>query len=134
MRAVIALAIALAAPANAASLPQVPGVILDDHYYGSKGKISAPEPRPDLICLRNTEHAEWRWAFTAPAPWWVPAPSGAGCDLSAPGNLNERRPSFAATPSAPKPDRPWWDGLSSPAQIPRGREGEGMPDDFFPPR
>ena len=52
------------------------------------------------------------------------------CDLAAPGNLNERRPSFAATPSPPKHDKPWWDGLSSPAVIPRGREHEGMPDDF----
>ena len=91
----------LAAPATAGSLPQVPGVILDD-TYAPVSKSKAPPPRPDLICWRNTERTEWRWAFTAPAPWWVPAPSGAGCDLAAPGNLNERRPGFATTP-APGP-------------------------------
>ena len=96
--------LALAAPAHAGSLPQVPGVVLDDHYYGSKGKLSAPEPRPDLICWRNTKRAEWRWAFAAPAPWWGAAPSGAGCGLSAPGNTNERPPGFVVTP-APTPRR-----------------------------
>ena len=97
------LAAAVAAPAAAGSLPQVPGVVLDDSYAPA-AKADAPPPRPDLICWRNTEHPEWRWAFTAPAPWWVPAPSGAGCDLAAPGNLNERRPGFAAAP-APTPRR-----------------------------
>ena len=101
MRAALAILAALAAPATAGSLPQVPGVVLDD-TYAPASKADAPPPRPDLICWRNTERAEWRWAFTAPAPWWVPAPSGAGCDLSAPGNLNERRPGFAAAPD-PRP-------------------------------
>ena len=132
MTPLVAIALALAAPATAGSLPPVPGVVLDDTYAPS-AKASAPPPRPDLICWRNTERTEWRWAFTAPAPWWVPAPSGAGCDLAAPGNLNERRPGFAAPPSPPKHDKPWWDKLSSPTQIPRGRESEGMPDDFMRP-
>ena len=92
----------LAAPATAGSLPQVPGVILDDTYAPS-AKASAPPERPDLICWRNTDRTEWRWAFTAPAPWWAPAPSRAGCDLSAPGNLNERRPGFAAAASPGPP-------------------------------
>ena len=102
MTPLVAIALALAAPATAGSLPQVPGVILDDSYAPS-AKASAPPPRPDMICWRNTERTEWRWAFTAPAPWWSPAPSRAGCDLSAPGNLNERRPGFA---TAPAPGRP----------------------------
>ena len=44
MRAVIALAIALAAPAHAGSLPQVPGVVLDD-TYAPVSKAAAPPPR-----------------------------------------------------------------------------------------
>ena len=133
MTPLVAILAALAAPASAGSMPQVPGVVLDDSYAPSAkaGKVKAPPPRPDLICWRNTERAEWRWAFTAPAPWWAPAPSRAGCDLSAPGNLNERRPGYAATPSGPQERRPWWHGASSPAQPPAG---ERMPDDFFPPR
>ena len=102
MTPLVAILAALAAPASAGSLPQVSGVILDDSYAPS-AKASVPPPRPELICWRNTERAEWRWAFTAPAPWWSPAPSRAGCDLSAPGNLNERRPGFA---TAPAPGRP----------------------------
>ena len=103
MRAALAIVAVLAAPASAGSLPQVPGVILDD-AYAPAAKAAAPPPRPGLICWRNTERAEWRWAFTAPAQWWVAAPSRAGCDLSAPGNLNERRPGFATAPS-PGPPR-----------------------------
>ena len=103
MTPLVAIALALAAPATAGSLPQVPGVILDD-TYAPVSKSKAPPPRPELICWRNTRQAEWRWAFTNPAPWWAPAPSGAGCDLAAPGNLNERRPGFAAAP-APTPRR-----------------------------
>ena len=101
MTPLVAIALALAAPANSGNLPQVPGVVIDDSYAPSAkaGKVTAPPPRPDLICWRNTEQPEWRWAFTAPAPWWVAAPSRAGCDLSALGNLNERRPGFAAAPS-----------------------------------
>ena len=101
MTPLVAILAALAAPASAGSLPQMPGVVLDD-TYAPVSKAKAPPERPEMICWRNTEDAEWRWAFTAPAPWWVPAPSRAGCDLSAPGNLNERRPGFAVAP-APTP-------------------------------
>jgi len=92
------LSLALAAAAHAAP----PGVVLDDSY-APVSKASAPPERPDLICWRNTEHTEWRWAFAAPAPWWNPAPSRAGCDLSTPGNLNESRPGFAAVPPSSPP-------------------------------
>jgi len=70
--------------------PAMPDVVLDD-TYAPVSKAKAPPPRPDLICWRNTEHTEWRWAFAAPAPWWTPAPSRAGCATVSPNPCIEDR-------------------------------------------
>ena len=83
-------------PATAGSLPQVPGVVLDD-TYAPVSKAAAPPPRPDLICWRNTERAEWRWAFTGPAPrWQARSNPGGNARSTAPWCLETNRPSVGA--------------------------------------
>ena len=40
-------------PATAGSLPQMPGVVLDD-TYAPVSKAAAPPPRPDLMCCARS--------------------------------------------------------------------------------
>ena len=138
MTPLVALAIALVAPASAGSLPQVPGVILDD-TYAPIAKAKAPPERPgewECWVLRTDHPYVYRLDWRQPGPEWEAAHYREACQhpQSPRRYAPSSAPRFPVTASPPKHDKPWWDGLSSPAQIPRGRESEGMPDDFFPPR
>ena len=72
MTPLVALAIALAAPAAAGSLPQVPGVILDDTYAPS-AKTKAPPERPgewECWVLRTDHPYIYRLDWRQPSPEW----------------------------------------------------------------
>ena len=138
MTRLVAILAALAAPASAGSLPQVSGVILDDSYAPS-AKTKAPPERPgewECWVLRTDHPYIYRLDWRQPSPEWDLAHYREACQRphSPRRYAPSSAPRFPVTASPPKHDKPWWDGLSSPAQIPRGRESEGMPDDFFPPR